>query len=109
MLFIDSIALDSRHKSHNIPGKYLSYMHAGIPVFAKVNAGTDLINLIQGENVGYVYTGNEINNFRRLAEDLISDKKNLKIMSKQAKTLINKIFSSNYAAKQTISFLSSFR
>ena len=109
MLFIDSIALESRHKSHNIPRKYFSYMHAGIPIFAKINAGTDLINLIQDENVGYVYTGNKIDDLRGLAEDLIGNKKNLQDMSKKAKTLINKIFSSDSAAKQIISSLSSFR
>lgn len=109
MCHVGLVALDSRHKSHNIPGKFLSYMHAGLPVLAKVNAGTDLINLIQDENVGYVYTGNKIDDLRGLAEDLIGNKKNLQDMSKKAKTLINKIFSSDSAAKQIISSLSSFR
>ena len=109
MCHVGLVALDSRHKSHNIPGKFLSYMHAGLPVLAKVNAGTDLINLIQDENVGYVYTGKKIDDLRGLAEDLIGNKKNLQDMSKKAKTLMNKIFSSDSAAKQIISSLSSFR
>ena len=109
MCHVGLIALDSRHKSHNIPGKFLSYMHAGLPVLAKVNAGTDLINLIQDENVGYVYTGNKINDLRGLAEDLISNEKNLLDMSKQAKTLMRKRFSSISAAEQIISSLLNFR
>ena len=109
MCHVGLVALDSRHKSHNIPGKFLSYMHAGLPVLAKVNAGTDLINLIQDENVGYVYTGNKINDLRGLAEDLISNEKNLLDMSKQAKTLMRKTFSSISAAEQIISSLLNFR
>ena len=27
------VFLDSRHKTHNIPGKFISYMHYGLPVF----------------------------------------------------------------------------
>ena len=109
MCHVGLIALDSRHKSHNIPGKFLSYMHAGLPVLAKVNAGTDLINLIQDETVGYVYTGNKINDLRGLAEDLISNEKKLLDMSKQAKTLMRKTFSSISAAEQIISSLLNFR
>ncbi len=48
------VALDPRHKSHNIPGKFLTYMRSGLPVLANVNAGNDLADLIQIHNVGSV-------------------------------------------------------
>lgn len=51
------IALDPRHKSHNIPGKFLSYMQAGLPVLAYVNQGNDLIELINEYKVGAVVDG----------------------------------------------------
>ena len=51
---IGMVALDPRHKSHNIPGKFLSYMQAGLPVLACVNSGNDLIKLISAHNVGVV-------------------------------------------------------
>lgn len=51
------VALDPRHKSHNIPGKFLSYMQAGLPVLACVNAGNDLIELINASEVGAVIAG----------------------------------------------------
>ena len=46
------VALDQRHKTHNIPGKFLSYMQAGLPVLATINQGNDLNELIQSEEVG---------------------------------------------------------
>lgn len=105
---IGLIALDPRHKSHNIPGKFLSYMQAGLPVLARVNGGTDLVDLIKDENVGRVYIGNEVDDFRKLAEDLIDNENNLKAMSKRGHFLSQKMFSSNHAAKQIVSSLSSY-
>jgi glycosyltransferase involved in cell wall biosynthesis len=48
------VALDPRHRSHNIPGKFLTYLQAGLPVLARINAGNDLVELIQGNNIGRV-------------------------------------------------------
>lgn len=48
------VALDQRHKSHNIPGKFLSYMQSRLPVLAVVNRGNDLADLIRRERVGAV-------------------------------------------------------
>ena len=97
------ISLDPRHKTHNIPGKFLTYMQAALPVLAKVNAGTDLVNIIQDNRVGYVYTDNEIDDFRSLAEDIVDNKVNFQSMSVQARSLSYRMFSSNRAAKQITS------
>ena len=48
------VALDPRHVSHNIPGKFLTYMQAGLPVLAKINAGNDLVEVIRENNIGHV-------------------------------------------------------
>jgi glycosyltransferase involved in cell wall biosynthesis len=108
MCHIGLIALDPRHKSHNIPGKFLTYMQAGLPVLARVNGGTDLVDLITDENVGRVYIGDEVDDFRNLAEDLIDNEDNLKVMSERGQFLSQKMFSSNYAAEQIVSSLSSY-
>jgi glycosyltransferase involved in cell wall biosynthesis len=54
------VALDPRHKSHNIPGKFLSYMQNGLPVLANLNAGNDLANLMRREDVGEVCETNSL-------------------------------------------------
>ena len=46
------VALDPRHKTHNLPGKFLTYMRAGLPVLASINPGNDLAALIEDERVG---------------------------------------------------------
>ena len=47
------ILLDLSLKTHNIPGKFLSYLHAGLPVFASINQGNDLERIIE-ENEFFV-------------------------------------------------------
>ena len=109
MCHVGLIALDPRHKSHNIPGKFLTYLWAGLPVLARVNPGTDLQNLIEQEKVGIVYNGNMVDDFRILAEKLIDNEDSLKAMSDRGRALCYKMFSTNSAANQIISSLSNYR
>ncbi|MDB3961762.1 glycosyltransferase family 4 protein [Paracoccaceae bacterium] len=66
------VALDPRHNSHNIPGKFLSYMQSGLPVLANINAGNDLVKMIREQRVGQVCEVNEVHELVRRAEKLIN-------------------------------------
>lgn len=46
------LALDPRHTTHNIPGKFIAYMRSGLPVLGRINPGNDLIDLIRQKGVG---------------------------------------------------------
>jgi glycosyltransferase involved in cell wall biosynthesis len=48
------VFLDPGHRSHNIPGKFISYLEAGLPVVACVNPGNDLVGIIASEGLGLV-------------------------------------------------------
>ena len=67
------VLLDPRHKTHNIPGKFLSYVQAGLPVLASVNPGNDLEDLIKSEGVGRVSTDTSIQALFDHAQGLIED------------------------------------
>lgn len=67
------VALDPRHKSHNIPGKFVSYMKCGLPVLACVNAGNDLVDLIARAGVGYVTTEASAVALKPLAEKMADE------------------------------------
>ena len=108
MCHVGLISLDLRHKSHNIPGKFLSYLQAGLPVLAKINPGTDLQNIIEKEKVGIVYTYDSVNDFRTLAQKIIDDEKNYKIMSDLGRSLYHKMFSTSKITKKIISSLSDY-
>jgi glycosyltransferase involved in cell wall biosynthesis len=97
------VSLDSRHKTHNIPGKFLSYMQAGLPVLASLNAGNDLTGLIIRENVGRVSEDGSSNSLAALALSLIGDlQKDIGIRSR-CRALYLRKFSPEFAVKQIVS------
>jgi len=64
---IGIVVLDPRHKTHHIPGKFLSYMQAGLLVLASINPGNDLAGMIEREGVGRVCTDHSVDTLQRLA------------------------------------------
>lgn len=66
------VALDPRHKSHNIPGKFLTYMQSGLPVLANVNSGNDLAQMIRDEQVGQVCENNQVGELLQLTGKLLT-------------------------------------
>lgn len=51
------ISLDRRHKTHNIPGKFLSYLYAALPIIAITSAKSDLESIVENEAVGLASDG----------------------------------------------------
>lgn len=94
------VALDPRHKTHNIPGKFLSYMQSGLPVLANINHGNDLAKLIEEEGVGRVCTNHSVDALQRLVEDLVLEIAWDKKLPDRCRALSAKLFSSEAVAKQ---------
>jgi glycosyltransferase involved in cell wall biosynthesis len=103
---IGIVALDPRHKTHNVPGKFLAYMQAGLPVLARVNAGNDLTHVIENECVGYAYVGESLDSLQKLAEQLCDDQTAREAMSRNARNLARNLFSVTAAAKQIVAAVS---
>jgi glycosyltransferase involved in cell wall biosynthesis len=97
------VALDPRHKTHNIPGKFLSYIQAGLPVLASINPGNDLAELIQKEGVGRVCTEHSVDTLQRLAGELADEISTGKIASEQCRSLSSRMFSPEAVVKQIVS------
>lgn len=98
------VMLDPRHKTHNVPGKFLTYMQAGLPVLARINAGNDLAELISREEVGQAYVGNSIDEFQALAE-VVCDLDPV-ATARRATALSDRLYSSRAAVEQVVSALS---
>ena len=99
------VALDPRHRSHNIPGKFLTYMQAGLPVLAKINAGNDLEHMIRERKVGRVCADNSLDTLQAMAEELAgmpSDDQELRL---RCRDLYLTLFSPDIAARQIVTAL----
>lgn len=102
---IGMVILDPRHKTHNIPGKFLSYMQSGLPVLAKINPGNDLVDLINKTQVGYAYTGSSVTELREIAEALVDKLTPADRMDLRCKNLAKELFSTEVAVKQILTAL----
>jgi glycosyltransferase involved in cell wall biosynthesis len=103
---IGLVALDPRHTTHNVPGKFLTYMQAGLPVLARINPGADLTDLIEQEGVGRAYVGEALAELQQIAEQLADDHDGRKQMSARGHALSQRLFSPAAAVTQIIGALS---
>lgn len=99
------VALDPRHKSHNIPGKFLSYMQAGLPVLASINQGNDLESMIENKGVGAVCVDNSPESLAALAVDLTSRLQQDAGIKQRCRHLAHEMFSAETAASSVIAAL----
>jgi hypothetical protein len=94
------LALDPRHKSHNIPGKFLTYMQGGLPVLALVNPGNDISSMIRDERVGQVSEGRDTDEICALAGTLLEQIKSDAGLPDRCRALFVREFSVERAAAQ---------
>lgn len=99
------LALDQKHKSHIIPGKFLTYMQAGLPVLAVVNSGNDLSELIRDERVGVSIDETSVEKVSDLALELINSVETNKDFADRCKALAKKMFSAEIAVNQIVEAL----
>ena len=101
------VALDTKHKSHNIPGKFLAYMQSGLPVLANVNAGNDLAYMIRNEQVGQVCENNDLSELLRLTNKLLTQIETDSELPARCEALFRKEFAVEKAVRQIVNALSS--
>lgn len=100
------VALDFRHKSHNIPGKFLTYMQCGLPVLANINAGNDLARIIRDEQVGQVCESNNIDELLQMVQKLLVQIDSDVSLSNRCTSLFRREFSVEKAVQQIVAALS---
>jgi glycosyltransferase involved in cell wall biosynthesis len=103
------VALDSRHKSHNIPGKFLTYIQSGLPVLANINAGNDLGAMIRTAEVGQVCESNQLIELVQLAEKLLIQIEQDSDLSSRCRYLFKSEFAVENTVRQIVSALAAER
>ena len=98
------VFLDPSHQSHNIPGKFISYLEASLPVFACVNLNNDLIDIIKDNKLGLA--ADNVNQFsselNRYVETIEGDKS----YKSRARDFYEARYQPNAIAKQIMSSIS---
>ena len=96
------VALDPRHKSHNIPGKFLTYMQNGLPVLANVNLGNDLASIIRTARVGQVCESNCVNELVDLTNKILDQIECDNELAERCRRLFHQEFSVEKAVRQIV-------
>lgn len=96
------VSLDARHKTHNIPGKFLTYMQGGLPVLANINLGNDLADMIRKEQVGEVCESNQLEDLLQSTFNLIKQLETDSNISIRCKALYSREFTSERAVRKII-------
>ncbi len=96
---IGIISLDRRHQTHNIPGKFLTYMAAGLPVLALLNQDNDLIDIIEKNGVGFATSDFSVHKLDSLLSKLI-DELPVNDFSIKSRVLFTRLFSPKVAVHQ---------
>jgi len=96
------ISLDERHKTHNIPGKFLSYLSANMPVLAIVNEGNDLVKLIEENQVGRTCIRHDQHSLKIAAESILNELLPDIRLKNRCESLFNGLYSTERAVKQIV-------
>lgn len=99
------IGLDPRNTTHNIPGKLITYLHAGLPVLANINPGNDLAALIELEGIGFVVCDSDASKLHANAITLAESAELRSVMGVRGQSLAIHMFSPEVAARQVINGL----
>lgn len=94
------VALDHRHTSHNVPGKFISYLQAGLPVLATLNRGNDLATMIGRNRIGRVSAANDIDHLVSMTTEILAELQSDPELRSRCRTLFSSAFSATAAVSQ---------
>ncbi|SKA48783.1 glycosyltransferase family 4 protein [Enterovibrio nigricans] len=90
------VSLAKSHTSNNHPGKILGYMNYSLPILGVLNAGNDLIDIINKEEAGFVFsTDAKVEDIKSSAVKLLGSKDMMRKMGVNG----NRLLKSNYSCK----------
>ena len=102
------VFLDSRHKTHNIPGKFISYMHHGLPVLACINEGNDLLDIINSKGLGHAFIGFDTSRILSAVQEMTNNEDYRKKIPDRCRDFAQKKFSSSNTVGQILSSLTKY-
>ncbi|MBK0017486.1 glycosyltransferase family 4 protein [Kosakonia cowanii] len=98
---IGLFSLSAKHSSHNFPGKLLGYMVNSLPILGSVNAGNDLLDIVNQNNAGLIHINGEDDKLHKSALLMLQDSDARRRFGLGANRLLQEQFSVESAA-QTI-------
>jgi glycosyltransferase involved in cell wall biosynthesis len=96
------ISLDRGLRTQNFPGKMLGYMYHSMPILASINPGNDLKRILEEGQAGLVCINGEDEKFESDARNLLANADLRHRIGRNARALLENIFSVSRAARQIL-------
>lgn len=93
-------SLHKDHQTHNFPGKLLGYMLNALPILGSVNAGNDVIDVLQSANAGFVFINGDDAQLEQGARRLLESASLRADMGRKSRALLADRFSVEEAARR---------
>lgn len=90
---IGLVTLNSNMYGLGVPSKSYNILSAGKPIFYIASSSSEIALMIKENKVGWVIENNEIEKIPKILEEIFNDKKQLKLISKNCRTLVMKSYS----------------
>lgn len=100
--FAGIVSLDIKHKSNNVPGKFISYIQNGLPILANIDKENELKYLIEEQKIGQVNCTNNVNDLQIKINKLINQINRNENLKGMCRNLFEKYYSTENAANQII-------
>jgi glycosyltransferase involved in cell wall biosynthesis len=97
------LSLDRRLKTHNVPGKLLGYMYWCKPTLASINPGNDLFEILEKNQAGLCLLNGDDDALCAAALRLANNADLRCKMGKNARSLLERLFSVETAVRQITS------
>lgn len=97
------LSLDRRLKTHNVPGKLLGYMYWCKPTLASINPGNDLFEILERNQAGLCLLNGDDDGLCAAALRIANDAELRDKMGKNARRLLERMFSVETAVRQITS------
>ena len=95
------VSLNLQHLSHNIPGKFITYLRAGLPTICNVNKNNDMIPFVRKNSIGEAVSTSNEKELAKICLHMASDNQ-LTAKGDRAKNIFRTHYSASIAANQII-------
>lgn len=96
------VALDPRHTTSNVPGKFITYLQSALPVLACVNEDNEIISLIDENGLGHVSGKRDVEVIRGKLLTLLKSETERQHIGQRCRSTFEAMFSSSKAVRQIL-------
>lgn len=104
---IGLVSLSFKHKTHNIPNKFITYLSFGIPIFAVINSNNDIEDILRTYEIGDSISVNSVSlAVKKITNLILHVRRDKKGYLNRCNLVFNEKYTTKIAFKKIYNFFS---